>query len=121
MSSSGAIKTAVGTKELRENCHVSLPTLFYVALQKGWWELTTKVESGKEGLWAGKAAADGNLAEETLLAENARNGLPSSSTCDSVVESAGVPCKVARSIQFSAVGTERKHTPLNFFLLPRNK
>lgn len=44
-----------------------------MALQKGRQELKTK--SGKEGLWAGGAAADGSLAEETLLVEDARHAL----------------------------------------------
>lgn len=40
-------------KELREHCSVSLPTLFSVVLQKGWWEVTTTVGTGKEGPWGG--------------------------------------------------------------------
>lgn len=59
-------------KELRAHCHVSLPTLFSVVLQKGWWEVTI-VGAGKEGPWG--VAADGHITEATLLAEEAQHML----------------------------------------------
>ena len=88
-----------------------------MALQKCWRELKTK--SGKEGLWAGGAAADGSLAEETLLVKDAQHAL-------AVVQvrlPGGVGtrmdcCKDAQSVQLCAVGTERKQTPLSFFFCP---
>lgn len=60
-------------KELREHCSVSLPTLFSMVLQKGWWEVTTTVGTRKEGPWG--VATDGDIAEEALLAEEALHTL----------------------------------------------
>lgn len=86
----GAIKIAVGRKELEEDCHASLPTLFYVALQQGWWELTTKVGFGerKKGLggecgwrhYRGDRSAEGvqhtlRLAHTWLPGEASRHSL----------------------------------------------
>lgn len=62
-------------KELRAHRHISLPTLFYVPLQKGWWNLQQKWKLGKKGIGGGGAAADGNLAQETLLAQEPQHVL----------------------------------------------
>lgn len=94
-------------KGLREHCHVSLPTLFYVALQKrmvGTCDAT--VEFGKEGHYG--AAADGDLAEETLLLSLPSMHCPLSK-CDSWVKPAGVPYKDA---QFSYVLRARRGNTL---------